>query len=327
MPVATLVVQADNEKLAKTIKSSIKVREKRVSVKSSIRKSIHNVAVMLILSIVFSNSIPASAQDKAQSFDTLFKGRLINTISGQVTKIIDPLRIEINHKEIIQLSNLDIPDFTVHEIGPLSQTILDGFNGTLLNKQITVFQSPQTDHRINRMGYHVGQIIMRSDNTEKNIWIQRELIAAGLARLRPSETNTEIISELIILENDAIDARRGYWAQDNAAHYTALYLNNTPRYGQWAVVDGTVKKVANVKNYIFLNFGEDWRTDFTVSINAGQRRKLSREGFNIFDLGGKTIRVRGWLEDYNGTSIQLMDPAWLGITPAIKPAIKDVSTE
>jgi len=63
---------------------------------------------------------------------------------------------------------------------------------------------------------------------------------------------------------------------------------------------GLVLDVVVVKGRGYLNFGPDWRTDFTVAIAPADLRAFEAEGFDITALEGRFIRVRGWLKFFNG---------------------------
>ena len=58
----------------------------------------------------------------------------------------------------------------------------------------------------------------------------------------------------------------------------------------------------------FLNFGEDWRSDFTVSIAAKPRRQLAEAGLDPGAMQGKMLRVRGWIKSRNGPLIEIVQP-------------------
>ena len=67
------------------------------------------------------------------------------------------------------------------------------------------------------------------------------------------------------------------------------------------------------KNKIYLNFGDNWRTDFTIMITPAIRKKMIAQGHDPLSLQGVKVRVRGWLENYNGPNIELIHPAWLEV--------------
>ena len=61
-------------------------------------------------------------------------------------------------------------------------------------------------------------------------------------------------------------------------------------------------------NTFYINFSRDWKTDFTVSVTSEKRLAFSRQGINLMGLNGKTIRVRGWVRNYNGPLIEITHP-------------------
>ena len=76
----------------------------------------------------------------------------------------------------------------------------------------------------------------------------------------------------------------------------------------YQIIEGKVRKAASHKNVIYLNFGDDWRTDFTLGIKPSARRLLSREGYKPLEWVGHTVQARGWLESYNGPFINIDHP-------------------
>lgn len=59
---------------------------------------------------------------------------------------------------------------------------------------------------------------------------------------------------------------------------------------------------------MYLNFGADWRTDFTITIAARDLKLFEQAGLDLFALEGRTVRVRGWLDSYNGPAIEADHP-------------------
>jgi hypothetical protein len=57
-----------------------------------------------------------------------------------------------------------------------------------------------------------------------------------------------------------------------------------------------------------LNFGANWRTDFTISLAPKVARLFRREGIEPVAMQGKRIRVRGWLKSFNGPMISATHP-------------------
>ena len=69
-----------------------------------------------------------------------------------------------------------------------------------------------------------------------------------------------------------------------------------------------VLDVAKVKGRVYLNFGENWRTDFTVTLSSKVSRLFKKVGMDPLALKDQRIRVRGWLRKRNGPMIQASHP-------------------
>ena len=72
---------------------------------------------------------------------------------------------------------------------------------------------------------------------------------------------------------------------------------------------------------VFLNFGLDWRTDFTAVADEDAAARFSEAGMDLRALEGAVIRVRGWLFALNGPAIALRHPAQIELVDA--PAARE----
>ena len=78
--------------------------------------------------------------------------------------------------------------------------------------------------------------------------------------------------------------------------------------GTFQIVEGTPRSSAVVRGQGCVNFDEDWRTDFTISISRSKMRLFRASGVKIADYEGKRIRVRGWLVKRNGPMMSVSHP-------------------
>ena len=58
----------------------------------------------------------------------------------------------------------------------------------------------------------------------------------------------------------------------------------------------------------YLNFGPDWKRDFTAVIRPEALRVFTMEGIDPAAYEGRRIRVRGWVESWNGPMIEVTHP-------------------
>jgi endonuclease YncB( thermonuclease family) len=234
--------------------------------------------------------------------------RLSNTLT--VKRVLDPLRMEMSDGSMLSLSGVDVPDQDAHEPGDIAVAATTFLKGLLEGKQVRIYVTRKADAgRVNRM----GDMLAHLERNDGNIWVQGILLANGLARVYPSARNAEMAAQMMAAENAARTGKLGLWA---GRQYRVLSPDNA---GQamhgLAVVEGTIKTTAIYNNRIFLNFGDDYRSDFTIGITPALRRRYANANQDPLQFANRHVRVHGWVTDYNGPYIELADPAWLEFIP------------
>jgi len=106
-------------------------------------------------------------------------------------------------------------------------------------------------------------VLTGGDSDLGDVAVNREMVARGLARVRPEyETDAEARA-LLALEAAARAAERGLWASPFFAVRPAEAVTLSSA-GSFQIVEGVVVEAAAVRRWLYLNFGPDWRTDFTA---------------------------------------------------------------
>lgn len=141
---------------------------------------------------------------------------------------------------------------------------------------------------------------------ESGAWIQGDLASAGLARVRTYPDRRECAAALLAREAAARSAKAGLWA--NAAYAVQSPETAATVEGGFGVVEGVVQEAVNAGGRLYLNFGSDWRSDFTVHVRPERVRALATSGLDLEGLGGKRIRVRGYVTNRNGPQIDVTTP-------------------
>ena len=72
----------------------------------------------------------------------------------------------------------------------------------------------------------------------------------------------------------------------------------------YQLVEGGLAAVGEGAGRVYLNFGEDWRKDFTVSIERKDAVAFAAAGIDLKSLAGKRVRARGWLQWRGGPEIR-----------------------
>jgi len=140
-----------------------------------------------------------------------------------------------------------------------------------------------------------------------DIWVQRALLQFGQARAAPDFASAPCANALLAAETEGRDLRRGLWRDGTFRVRRPEDLGN--RIGSFQIVEGTVTTASLTRGRAFINFGADYRTDFTVTIGPEDMRAFRQAKFDVEALAGKRIRVRGWVEFYNGPEIAIATPA------------------
>jgi micrococcal nuclease len=141
-------------------------------------------------------------------------------------------------------------------------------------------------------------------------WVQGAMISAGMARVYTWPDNRACIDALLAHEREARAASRGIWALRHYRIRNPGELAN--EVDTFQLVEGQVVAAAERRGRVFLNFGGDYKTDFTVTI-APEDLKLF--AFDPQTLSGKRIRARGWISLLNGPEIQATHPEQIEILP------------
>ncbi len=222
---------------------------------------------------------------------------------ARVIEVIDGSTVLLDDGERVRLAGIEAPK---HIAGDAAS----GMEPLVVTAQQTLARLVQG----RRVGLAVGGIprdrygrlrayLVRSDD---GTWIQGALLAAGLARVHSLVDDRAATAEMLVIEHRARTARLGIWSQARyrvrTADRAAAGLNS------FQLVEGRVKTAAVVRGRGYLNFGDDWREDFTVSIGPRDRRLFESEGIAIVDYEGRLVRVRGWVDSFNGPMIEATHP-------------------
>ncbi|MBI4182447.1 MAG: thermonuclease family protein [Proteobacteria bacterium] len=181
---------------------------------------------------------------------------------------------------------------------PLAEEARRALQELSLGRRLTLYYGGQRTDRHGRLLAHLFD--------EAGTWLQGEMLARGLARVYSFADNRALVAGMLALEEGARAARRGLWADP---FYRVLTPEETGRaIGTFQIVEGRVVAVARASGRTYLNFGADWRSDFTVSIPPSALRLFRAAGVAPEGYQGRRLRVRGWLGLRNGPMIEATHP-------------------
>ncbi len=180
---------------------------------------------------------------------------------------------------------------------------------SLPGKSITYYaMAEKTDH-LNRLR---AQIMVSENGTP--LWLQAELLKKGAALAFVNEATKPCFQLLRAKEQPARRGKRGLWGrQKNKVFLRADDLGtlNKTHQGEFIIVRGKVLKIGHSGLNSFLNFGNNWRKDFTIVIEKRLLRRKSLAWPDLQKLEGQQIEVRGWLDHWGGPMIRLEVPEML----------------
>ncbi len=217
-----------------------------------------------------------------------------------VTEVVNPLTIKLEDGRIIHLAGIDYPDLDFHDAGDLSVTAQKILEDFLVGKKVAIYQTKSKDRgRVNRMGHDIAHLVRVDDN----IWTQALLLSLGVARVRTTKYNFEMAKQMLSIEDKARSSGSGMWSMDE---YKILSPKQAEYHiGSYQIVEGVIKSVSMRKNKLYLNFGDNWRDDFTIAVSAIDLRRFMRRKIDLKQWNGKLIRVRGWIRFYNGPYVEV----------------------
>lgn len=220
-----------------------------------------------------------------------------------VSQVIDPMTIALEDKRVIRLSGIDFPDYNPNVPGPFSETALKILKDMLEGKKVSIYQTPKASWgRTNRFGQQLAHIEVQKGTK----WVQGTLLRLGLARTMTDVRTPEMASQMYKLEAAARGDKAGFWSLP--AH-KILTPEETPAHLETlSIVQGKVLSTSMNQNRTYLNFGKNWKTDFTIVIEPENRRQFFDRNIDPQKWNGKTLRVRGWIGDYNGPFISVDHP-------------------
>ncbi len=251
--------------------------------------------IILSIALIFMASSGLAEQ-------TDLRKQLKRSTTGQVIKIIDGDTVILKDQTRVRLVGIQAPKLPLGRKNfkgwPLGFESKNMLSGLVLDKYVTLYFGGQRQDRYGRALAH----LFLADGR----WVQGEMLKYGMARIYTFPDNRAITPEMMVLERIARQNNSGIWAMD---FYKPKAQENSGKFqNSFQVITGIVKEVAKVRGTYYLNFGEDWKEDFTVVIKSRAARKFIKAEISPEDFSGKKIEVRGWLKSYNGPMIEATHP-------------------
>ncbi|MEQ9557455.1 MAG: thermonuclease family protein [Rhodospirillales bacterium] len=227
---------------------------------------------------------------------------------AMVTAVVDGDTVFLDRDIVgasqVRLTGIQAPKLPLGRVGfqewPLAREAKAALEDILLNKPVQLFYGGARMDRHGRLLAHL--------TGQDGAWAQGEMLTRGMARVYTFPDNRERAAEMYRLETAARAAGRGIWADPFYAVRAADPDALAQDIDTFQIVEGRITDAADVRGVIYLNFGANWRTDFTVRIDRKAARLFKRAGLGPETYRGRHLRVRGWLKNWNGPMIEATHP-------------------
>jgi len=266
------------------------------------------IAIVSVLATAGTFSLPHLAEGESASGATC---ELAPGSTRTVTRVIDGETVALDDGRELRLAGILAPrarDADAMEGGwPLEEAARVALADLVLGKQVQIaFATAKQD----RYGRLLGHLFTAHDGPRQ--WIEGELLGRGLARAAALPDDGACLTELLAHERLARADVSGVWRLRLYAPKPALQVAALAGVrSSFQIVRGRVVSVDRTKSAAYLNFGHDWRSDFTVRIPRSVLRRDETWAKALDALKDRTVEVRGWIVRRNGPMISIAHPAEL----------------
>lgn len=227
---------------------------------------------------------------------------------GVVVQVIDGNTVVLDSGLVVRLIGMQAPKLALDREGiakwPKADAAKAALSALVLNKPVRLGYDDEKIDRYERALAHLFVVVPAGE-----IWVQQQMVAAGMARVYSSADNRHCLDQLYAAEGRARLAGLGIWSDP----YYSVRAADRPtdwlaRAGHYELVEGRVLLADQVGRRVYLNFGRFWKEDFTAVIEAKALRLFAKAGLDPMLLDGALVRIRGWVDDWDGPRIEVTHP-------------------
>jgi len=268
--------------------------------------------LLLVTTVISGCDVSSAPETETSAADTLgpvrFPRRAL-VIGGthRVTQVVDGDTVTLETGRDVRMVGTQAPKLPLgrpnFEAWPLADAAKSYLEGLANGRTVTLFFGGRETDRYDRWLGHM----VRDDG----LWLQGAMLEAGFARVYTFPDNRGAVTAMLAAELRARQSKRGIWAHPFYQVQAPRDLEAEPERFEntYQIVQGRVESTGASGGRMFINFGGDWSTDFTSVISrAAQRRYDDAPAFDADRLKGARVEVRGWIELYNGPSIDITHP-------------------
>jgi micrococcal nuclease len=209
--------------------------------------------------------------------------------SGAVASVIDGDSLTLGDGRTVRMVGIQAPKLPKGRPNfaewPFAREAQAALSGLIEGRTVALYFGGTRQDRYGRVLAQLAR--------DDGLWIQGELLRRGLARVYAFPDNRAAAAAMLALEREARAERRGLWADP---FFAVRRPEEASRFvGELELVEGKIVDGARTQNAVFLNFGADWHTAFTLRLNSEALRLFRADGVDPLALIGATVRVRGYI--------------------------------
>ncbi|MBM3505210.1 MAG: thermonuclease family protein [Alphaproteobacteria bacterium] len=221
---------------------------------------------------------------------------------GLVVEVTDGDTVVLDGGRVVRLVGLQAPKLSLGRARvpdqPLSPEAKVALENLVLGRGVELWFGGE---RVDRYGRYLAHL-----SRDDGLWVQGEMLRQGFARVYTFSDNRARASEMLAREHEARQDRRGIWRNE---FYRIRDHAEAHRYvGRYELIEGRVVDVSIANRRTYVNFGQDWRQDFTATISPRDLASFRAGAIDPKSWVGKTLRVRGWIRAMNGPMIDVTHP-------------------
>jgi endonuclease YncB( thermonuclease family) len=244
---------------------------------------------------------PARAEEQRIGLQTAQPCGSGEIARGIVRKILDGRTFVLEDGREVRLAAIEVPALAAQgSASSQGRAAAAALDALAAGDEVVLRQGETGSDRYGRLlGY---AYVIRDDD---QFLLQRELVAEGLARVG-DRVSRPCSNELLDREKAARADKLGLWADPYYEVLNAELPGNVLAHrGQFALIEGKIASVRESGPTIFVNFGRRRSGDITVTILKRNERTFAAAGIDLKALAGRSVRVRGWIEQRGD------DRAWI----------------
>jgi endonuclease YncB( thermonuclease family) len=210
-----------------------------------------------------------------------------------VVRVLDGDTIQISDGRTVRLLGVDTPE----KGEPWAEEARLWLVEQSLEREVILKECAERDK--------YGRTLALLDSSGRKLNLELAGAGLGVPMLIPPCGNM-VADKVLEASASALEQRRGIYGSglyDPVPHYRAGEIQKKK-----GVVFGKVLNIHKGKKAVHLNFGSDWKTDFTAVLFARGQSRYRSLGLDPGDLVGRNVYVLGKVEQYYGPQIVVNSP-------------------